>query len=146
MALIQDVRAQMLQAMRDKDLPRRDILRVLLGDLETTETRKGSAITDEECQQIVRKLMKSNDETMAAKSDEPTRAKLSHENEILAALLPQSLGVEQIVGALSDHADEIRGAGNDGQATGIAMRHLKQTGAAVQGKDVSEAVRIIRSA
>ena len=146
MAMIADIRAQMLQAMRDKDLARRDILRVLLGDLETTETRKGSAITDEECLQIVRKLIKSNDETLATKPDDATRAKLTKETEILSALLPKTMSVEKIVGALADQADEIRAAGNDGQATGIAMRQLKQAGAAVQGKDVSEAVRIIRSA
>jgi len=146
MAMIADIRAQMLQAMRDKDLPRRDILRVLLGDLETAETRKASAITDEECLQIVRKLIKSNDETLAIKPDDATRAKLTKETEILSALLPQTMSVETIVAALADQANEIRAAGNDGQATGIAMRQLKQTGAAVQGKDVSEAVRIIRSA
>ncbi|MEM9020829.1 MAG: GatB/YqeY domain-containing protein [Planctomycetota bacterium] len=146
MAMIADIRAQMLQAMRDKDLPRRDILRVLLGDLETAETRKGSAISDEECLQIVRKLVKSNDETLATNPDQATRDKLTGENKILAELLPKTLSVEDIVGALGDHADAIRAAGNDGQATGIAMRQLKQSGASVQGKDVSEAVRIIRSA
>ena len=146
MAMIADIRAQMLQAMRDKELARRDILRVLLGDLETFETRKGTAISDEECQQIVRKLIKSNDETLATGPDDATRAKLANENKILSALLPRTMGVEEIVGALSDHADAIRTAGNDGQATGIAMRHLKQSGAVVQGKDVSEAVRIIRTA
>lgn len=146
MPMIQDIRAQVLQAMKDKDLLRRDILRVALGDIELSETRKGSPISDEECIQIIRKLIKSNQETIAAKPSDEMATKLSDEIAILESLLPQTLGVEQIVTALTPHADDIRAAGNDGQATGVAMRHLKASGAAVQGKDVSEAVRIIRSA
>lgn len=146
MAIVDDVRAQMIQAMKDKDQPRRDILRVALGDMESTETRQGSAVTDEQCLQIIRKLVKSNQETIAAKDDPETKATLANEITILETLLPKSLSVEDIVGALAGQADAIRAAGNDGQATGVAMRHLKQSGASVQGKDVSEAVRIIRSA
>lgn len=146
MALVDDVRAQMIQAMKDKDQPRRDILRVALGDMESTETRQGSAVTDEQALKIIRKLVKSNQETIAAKDDPETKATLANEIAILETLLPKSLSVEDIVGALADQADAIRAAGNDGQATGVAMRHLKQSGASVQGKDVSEAVRIIRSA
>ena len=40
---------------------------------------------------------------------------------------------------------EIIGAKNDGQATGMAMKHLKQKGLAVLGEDVAAAVRQLRA-
>jgi hypothetical protein len=42
-------------------------------------------------------------------------------------------------------AGAIKAAGNDGQATGVAMKHLKSAGASVDGKTVAEAVKQIRS-
>jgi hypothetical protein len=41
--------------------------------------------------------------------------------------------------------DDIVAAGNDGQATGVAMKLLKSKGAAVDGKTVSAAVRKMRA-
>jgi len=36
-------------------------------------------------------------------------------------------------------------AKNDGQATGVAMKHLKSSGASVTGQDVAQAVKALRS-
>jgi len=41
-------------------------------------------------------------------------------------------------------AEAIKAAGNDGQATGVAMKHLKSTGAVVSGKDVAAVVKTLR--
>ena len=41
--------------------------------------------------------------------------------------------------------DAIRAAGNDGQATGIAMKTLKASGAAIDGKLVGDVVRKMRA-
>ena len=43
-------------------------------------------------------------------------------------------------------AEQIKAAGNDGQATGIAMKQLKSQGAVVNGKDVGAAVALLRKA
>ena len=39
----------------------------------------------------------------------------------------------------------LKGAKNDGQATGLAMKHLKQKGLAVLGEDVAAAVKQLRA-
>ena len=65
---------------------------------------------------------------------------------MLNAYLPKSLGVAEIVAALAPVAEAVKAAGNDGQATGVAMKHLKTLGAVVNGKDVSAAVRQLRGA
>ena len=64
---------------------------------------------------------------------------------MLEELLPKTLDADGIVALLEPVRDAIRAAANDGQATGVAMKHLKTTGAAVQGKDVGDAVRRIRA-
>ena len=49
---------------------------------------------------------------------------------------------------VSDQAtvsEAILAAGSDGQATGVAMKHLKSSGAVVDGKTVSTAVRTMRA-
>ena len=42
-------------------------------------------------------------------------------------------------------AADLKGAKNDGQATGLAMKHLRQQGLAVLGEDVAAAVRQLRA-
>ena len=70
---------------------------------------------------------------------------VTEEIAVLESFLPKTLSVDEIVAALAAVADPIKAAGNDGQATGVAMKHLKSTSALVNGKDVSEAVKKIRS-
>ncbi len=90
--------------------------------------------------------MKSNEETLAAAPDAPGAAALRTENAILAALLPAKLGVDALVAALESQREAIRAAKSDGQATGVAMKHLKATGiGGVDGGDVAEAVKRFRA-
>ena len=146
MPLLQEIKQQVLEAMKAKDTLAKDVLRVVQGDIELAETRSGKALSDDEAQKIVRKLIKSNQETLAVNPDAQTAEKLNKEIAILEALLPRTLSVDEIIAALDSVKDGIQAAGNDGQATGVAMKHLKPQGLAVDGKDVSEAVRQIRSA
>lgn len=146
MSLLQTIKQQVIQAMKAKDTLTRDVLRVLQGDIEMHHTRTGEHMTDEQAQKVVRKLIKSNQETIAATKDDAAVEKLNKEIAILDALLPRTLGVDEIIAALAPVHDDIKSAGNDGQATGVAMKHLKPQGLAVEGKDVSAAVQQIRSA
>jgi hypothetical protein len=100
--------------------------------------------SDEEAQATLRKLMKSNDESLAVIEDPEQRANLELEQRTLADLLPKSLSVEEIIVALAPVKDAIVAAGNVGQATGVAMKQLKSAGAVVNGKDVSAAVTQVR--
>ncbi|MEM6853341.1 MAG: GatB/YqeY domain-containing protein [Planctomycetota bacterium] len=142
--LIDDIKKRIIVAMKAKNTQERDILKVVLGDLQIQETRKGDDLTDAEAQQIIRKVIKGNGEMITAVEDAAVVERMNQEIAILESLLPQSLSVEEIVAALGPVADAVKAAGNDGQATGVAIKHLKSTGAEVQGKDVSAAVRQMR--
>ncbi len=143
--LVDEIKAQLTEAMRNKDTRRRDLLRVVMGELQTVSSRTGKSLDDEQAQQVVRKIAKSVQE-MIDVSDRPEAVEQAkQELAILESLLPKTLSMEEIVTALEPVKDAILGAGNDGQAIGIAMKHLKSTGAAVEGRTVGEAVRSLRA-
>ena len=135
----------MFAAMKAQNVVEKEILRVVLGELDTIEARRGEACSDVEVVKVLRKLLKSNNETIKLVEDANQRATLEGENAVINSLLPQTLDVAAIVAALTEVKDAVLEAGNDGQATGIAMKHLKSSGAEVEGKTVSQAVRQMRS-
>lgn len=139
-----DLKRRITEAMKAKREIERDILRVALGEIGNVENRSSAPISEEEQQKIVKKLIKSNQETLAVADRPEMRARLEEENRILEGLLPKSLGVSEIIQALAPVAEQIKGAKGEGPATGVAMKLLKSTGASVEGKDVAEAVKQIR--
>lgn len=142
--LIDEMKSRMLRAMKSGNTVEKEILRVALGEIQTAQAR-GEASTDEGAIAIVRKLVKSNEETLAATTNEEQRRTLEQEIAVLRSLLPQTMSVPQIIEALAPVREQIRAAANEGQATGIAMKHLKAKGAVVDGKDVSAAVKQMRA-
>lgn len=143
--LLDEIKAQMFRAMKAGNVVEKEILRVAVGEITTEAAREGRKGDDAEAQAIIRKLIKSNDESLASGLPAERRAVLEEETRILSAYLPKTLGVDEIVLALAPVVDAVKAAGNEGQATGVAMKHLKSSGASVNGKDVSEAVKRVRA-
>jgi uncharacterized protein YqeY len=144
--LVEDLKKRVAAAVKQGDTVARDVLRLALGEIQTAEARKNAPLGEEDAVAALRKLIKSNEETLAALPAEDDRvAALRREIEVLAALLPAQLTVAQIVAALDAVRDAIKAAGSDGQATGIAMKHLKAAGASVNGAEVTAAVKQLRA-
>ncbi|MGZ3475339.1 MAG: GatB/YqeY domain-containing protein [Polyangiales bacterium] len=144
--LVDTIRARVKEAVKEKDEVARDVLRLAIGEIQTAEARASRPLTDEEASAIVKKLVKADEETLAADPSGPRSSALRHEIKLLSELLPKGLGVPEIVAALAAQHEAIKAAKNDGQATGIAMKQLKGAGLAVDGNDVAAAVKSIRSA
>jgi uncharacterized protein YqeY len=142
--MLQELKKRIAEAMKSGDTVARDVLRLALGEIQTAEARKNGPVGDEDIAASIRKLIKSNEETLALSEGERAVV-LRRENEILSSLLPKQLSVEAIVAALAADHDAIKAAKNDGQATGIAMKRLKASGASVSGNDVAAAVKQLRS-
>ncbi len=140
--LIDDIKGRFKAAMKARNEVEREILRVAIGDITA---RGDDAQSDEQVQAVLRKLLKSVEETLSHQVSDEERSKLTTESQILRELLPKSLSEAQVIEALAAVAEQIRAAQSDGQATGVAMKHLKASGAEVEGKLVSGAVRVIRS-
>jgi uncharacterized protein YqeY len=139
--LIDDIKAAMFAAMKAGRIVEKELLRTALGEATAT----GEKPDDAQMTALLRKFVKGNEETQAVATDAATKDKLTEELEILRRYLPKTLSVEQIRGELEPVLAAIRGAANEGQATGIAVKHLKGGGALVEGKDVSAAVKALRA-
>ena len=140
--LVDELKARMFRAMKAGNVVEKEILRVAIGEITTDRARPGRQGSDEEATAILRKLIKSNEESLGHLEDEAKKATLRQEIEVLSSFLPETLDPEAIAAALEPVLDRIRGAASDGQATGIAMQQLK--GSPVSGKDVAAAVKKLR--
>src|SRR5690606_14244013 len=94
------VRQQLVAAIKgDKDTEKA-ALRVLLGEIQTAEARQGS-LSDEQAANIVRKIIKNNNETLEVLRKNPSEqnnelaSRLETENRILEQFLPQTLSPEE---------------------------------------------------
>lgn len=138
------LKSKTMAAMKAKDSVAVTIYRLAQGEVQQNEARAGRDFTDADVQAVLKKLVKSNEETIVATADGEAKEVLVRETALLKELLPAAWGVPQIVEALASVKDAIVGAGNDGQATGVAMKHLKSLGAQVTGADVGAAVKQLR--
>jgi len=133
------------KAMIDKDTVARDILRLAQGEIQTAEARNEKPVTDDEAAAVVRKLVKSNTETMLQSEDAEQKKILGREIAVLEALLPKSMGHDEILAALAPVHAAIKEAKSDGQATGVAMKQLKLVGATAGGNEVTAVVKSLRA-
>ncbi len=143
--LVERIRERMVEAMKARDAATRGILKVALGEIQARAVRDGRDLTDDEAVAVVRKIVKANEESIAAAPDTGTKERLGRENEILGTLVPRTLDEDETSAALGPVADDLRAAASEGQATGLAMKHLKAQGASVDGRTVAAAVRRLRA-
>jgi uncharacterized protein len=142
--LLDEIKTRMFKAMKEGRTIEKEILRVAVGEITTDAARPGKSGSDEEAQAIIRRLIKADEESLSLCEDANQKADLELEIKTLSELLPKTLSVDEIVTALESVKDAIRAAGNDGQATVVAVKTLKAAGASINGRDVSEAVRRMR--
>ena len=108
--LVEQLKTRVTQAVKEKDEVVRDVLRLALGEIQTAEARGNRPLREDEELAILRKLVKSNEETLTLASDGPNAPALRREIEVLVSLLPKRLSVPQIVEALASQRDAIRAA------------------------------------
>lgn len=142
--LVDEIKKRITTAMKDGDTVARDVLRLALGEIQTAEARKNAPATDDDAAAALRKLIKSNEETLGLAGEGERAETLRREIEVLSGLLPKEPSVDDVVAALTPEHDAIRAAKNDGQATGIAMKHLRSAGQTASGSTVALAVKKIR--
>jgi len=142
--LVDEIKAQMTRARREKDDVARNVLGLALGEIQTAEARANRPLRDDESAAVVRKLLKSNEETLSLSGAGPAAEALRREIEVLSGLLPAAPPAEAIEAALASVADAVRAAKTEGQAMGVAMKHLKAAHVAADAPAVMEAVRKLR--
>ena len=142
---LQEIRNRMMAAMKAGRRIEKEALRTAIGEITTAAARENRDATADDVEAAVRKLVKGVRESLRLVPDD-RKPELEQELAVFEGLLPQTLSVPEIARALTPVAEAIRNAHSDGQATGVAMKHLKAQGARVQGQDVAAAVRQLRAA
>ena len=99
--IIDEMKKRIMLAMKEKRELEKEILKVALGEIQTAGARASRDLNDEEAIAIIRKLVKSNEETLIGTEDAAKRTVLEQENVILGTLLPKGLTVEEILEKLA---------------------------------------------
>tara|TARA_R110000824_G_scaffold63333_4_gene166671 strand:+ start:393 stop:839 length:447 start_codon:yes stop_codon:yes gene_type:complete len=139
--ILTEIKKQRLDAMKNKDTVLRGILTTLVGEIETIASRNTKPITDDIVGKVVKKFRDGAQEMFKINAD----ASIENEISVYETFIPVTLSVDEIIAVLYDNSKvKITEAKSDGMATGIAVGILKRGGHAVDGRDVSHAVKSIR--
>ena len=122
--------------MKEKLECRKNILRVVLGEIQTKEVQQGKQLKDDQVLSVIRKVIEGNEKLLTFKEN----STLVEENSILKEYLPQAISSEEIRALLVEVKEEIMLSKSVGQATGVAIKHLKTKDCVFQGSDVSQVV------
>lgn len=150
MSLLTIIKTALLKARKDKDEATKSVLTVVVGEAETlqySKSQKGQELSDQQVIKIIQKVIQGNKESLEQAPDHEQAPVLRAEVAILESFLPKMWGkatIEQTLLADASVLEQIKQAGNSGQATGVAMKFLKSQQAPVQGGDVAEVVKALR--
>ncbi len=113
MAIVQKMREQLRESMKARDAVRTGFLRYWIAQFVTGT---GEEVPDDQAIKKMRGVLKEARAGQTSFSPE--------ELKLIEKWVPATLGREQIQEALAPIADQIRSAPKEGQAMGIAMKHL----------------------
>ena len=125
-----------------------NILKTVYGEIELIRARNIHKFSDEDVVKIFKKFRDGVKETILilGKTSKPIPQGMIDEISIYDKWIPPTASVDDIVSYLEiNFADQIIGLKSDGQATGIAITFLKKSFEFVDGRDVAQAVKIIRT-
>jgi uncharacterized protein YqeY len=131
MAIVPKMREQLRESMKAKDATRTQFLRYWIAQL-TTGT--GEEVPDDQAIKRMRGVLKE------ARSGQTTFS--PEELALIEEWVPASMGRDRIREVLAPIADQVRSAPKEGQAMGVAMKHL--AGQAVDADDVKAVVAELR--
>ncbi len=126
MSMIDEVRSQMMEAMKNKDKPRKDALSMLLSALKNKAIDKREDLTEAEEFEVVKKEMKQTKETMelapADREDikEACRVRLS----VYQEFAPEEMSEEAIRAAVNEVLGSLGITEPSGKDKGKVMKEL----------------------
>lgn len=140
MGRVEDIRDKLNFARKVNNHGRVNILGVLLGEVQSLESRASAPLTDEQFYATVKKMIENNNETLALlASNSPERTvALIFENNVLGEFLPQYLDVDAIKKFLAEV--DFSQSKSTGQSVGLAMKFFKERKLHVDGKLVKQCV------
>ena len=101
MNLYEKVKLDNNAALKAGDKVTKSILTVILGDVTTQAKRENTEVTDEICLTIIRKIVKSIEQTIALTLNTSSVQEL--QLKVLNSYLPKSLSKEEIIKLIEDN-------------------------------------------
>ncbi len=140
--LLEIMKRLLIAAIKDKDQPRRDIMRLVIADIEADHKRKDD---DSWAESVIRKHIKTNNESLAFYNEgDHFYGTLTTQNLMLGSLLPTTLSLDEIealfLNSNGNEIEQIQAVEKEGQAMGIAMKFLKSQDAKVASEDVKASI------
>ncbi len=146
MSLKDRIKADLLVARKARNEAARNVLSVVLGDIQTEESTHAS-LSDEQIEAKLRKLAEANQQVIDADPASAKTEALREEIAVLNTYLPKYMTaaeIQQFIAARPELLAAVRAA-KEGQAIGLVVKALKQTDSKVLGSDVKDAVSLVRS-
>jgi len=146
MTIMERVSADTVAAMKAKDQPKVETLRLLKSELKKKEIDKRAPLDETEAQKVVEALAKQRQDSIE-QFQKAGRAELVEKEQaelnLLKAFLPEGASDEDIKAAVDKAASALGTptAKDMGAVMKAALASLKETGKMVDGKKVSEAVK-----
>ena len=146
MTILERVSADTVAAMKAKDQPRVETLRLLKSEIKRKEIDKRSPLDEGESMKVVETLAKQRQDSIE-QFQKAGRAELVMKEQaelaILQAFLPAAAGDDEIRSAVEKAASDLGSptAKEMGAVMKAALASLKATGKTVDGKKVSDAVK-----
>ena len=142
MALLQRLRDDLKQAMKEGDKARVSVLRLVLADINNAEIAKGAPLEDSDISRVVAKQAKQHRESIDAfsKGDRPDLvAKEVSELAILLQYLPDQMSRQEIITVARQVMEEVgaRGPGDKGKVMSKLMAQLKGK---AEGREVNAVI------
>lgn len=109
MSKIDEIRAEMVKAMKAKDKPRKEVLSMLLAELKNFEINNRTTLTDEDGAQVVLKQIKQLRETLSLTPADRTDIidECNFSIKVLEEYAPKMMGDEEIKKVIEETLAEL---------------------------------------
>ena len=126
MSKIDEIRGEMVAAMKSKDKERKDVLSLLLGELKNVEINNRTPLTDEEGNQVILKQIKQLRETLSLTPADRTDIidECNFSIKVLEEYAPQMMDEAQIKKVIEETLEELSIAAPTGNDKGAIMKVL----------------------
>jgi len=116
MSLQETIKKDLTSAMKAKDVPKKDTIRIILGEFSRFNTKQ---VSDDDVVKVLRKLIKSEKEVLARTGGDAE----SQYIQIVSSYLPRTADEEEITAWIRDNVDFAKFK-NKMQSMGQIMKHF----------------------
>lgn len=142
MKLLETLKADIRTAVKANDKIRRDVLKYVVSEVEALDPKK---LTEESIYKLMNKTILANNECISMGCANDVKDKLLNEVIILQSYIPKTLSFNDLTAFQFDLKEVILGAKSDGQATGLAIKWLKEnTDFLIDGTVVTSYIKELR--